>query len=118
MAKKKPSDRKKASIVRSSASEYLTFIAATGQGGVEVVYADEDVWLSQKMMGLLYDVKTHTINHHLKKIYTDHELAEESVIRKFRITADDGMDIVKGRHSLVCSCLRVNHPSTPEVPHG
>ena len=87
---KKKLDNKETSITRSSAVEYLTFLAAQGQGGVEVVYADEDIWLTQKMMGVLYDVKTHTINHHLKKIFADNELREDSVIRKFRITAADG----------------------------
>jgi len=76
--------------IRSSAAEYLTFIAASGEGGVEAVYADEDIWLSQKMMGMLYDVETHTINYHLKKIFVDDELEESTVIRKFRITAKDG----------------------------
>ncbi|MCF6311795.1 MAG: virulence RhuM family protein [Verrucomicrobiales bacterium] len=78
------------SLVRSSAAEYLTFIAASGAGGVEAVYADEDVWLSQKMMGQLYDVNVRTVNEHLKKIFADSELHEDSVIRKFRITATDG----------------------------
>ena len=74
------------SLVRSSAAEYLTFVAASGSGGVEAVYADESIWLSQKMMGLLYDVETQTINYHLKKIFADNELQEASVIRNFRIT--------------------------------
>ncbi len=78
------------SMVRSSAAEYLTFVAASGKGGVEAVYADENVWLTQKMMGLLYDVETHTINYHLKKVFSDSELEEDSVIRNFRITAADG----------------------------
>ena len=96
MSKKKPTrgshDPKKTevSLVRSSAAEYLTFVAASGQGSVEAVYADENVWLTQKMMGLLYDVETHTINYHLKKILEDSELQEDSVIRNFRITAADG----------------------------
>lgn len=77
-------------LIRSSAAEYLTFVAASGQGGVEAVYADENVWLSQKMMGQLYGVETHTINYHLKKVFADSELQEESVIRNFRITAADG----------------------------
>lgn len=76
--------------IRSSAAEYLTFVAAGGEAGIEAVYADEDVWLSQKMMGELYKVETHTINYHLKKIFSDSELEEGSVIRKFRITASDG----------------------------
>ena len=83
-------EKKETSIVRSSAAEYLTFVAATGEGGVEAVYADENIWLSQKMMGVLYDVNVRTVNEHLKKIFSDSELQEDSVIRKFRITAADG----------------------------
>jgi hypothetical protein len=78
------------SVVRSSAAEYLTFVAASGQGGVEAVYADENVWLTQKMLGLLYDVDVRTISYHLKKVFADHELEENSVIQYFRITAADG----------------------------
>ena len=85
MSKKK----KSAPTIRSSAAEYLSFVAASGEGGIEAIYADEDVWLSQKMMGVLYDVETHTINYHLKKIFSDSELVENSVIRNFRITAQD-----------------------------
>lgn len=77
-------------IVRSSAAEYLTFVAATGESDVNVIYADENIWLSQKMMGTLYKIETHTINYHLKKIFSDRELDENSVIRNFRITARDG----------------------------
>jgi len=76
--------------IRSSAAEYLTFVAASGEGGVEAAYADENIWLTQKMMGVLYDVETNTINYHLKKVFSDSELEQESVIRKFRITASDG----------------------------
>jgi len=78
------------SLVRSSAAEYLTFVAASGQGGVEAVYADENIWITQKMMAALYNVETHTINYHLKKVFSDSELQEDSVIRNFRITAADG----------------------------
>jgi hypothetical protein len=77
-------------LVRSSAAEYLTFVAAGGHGGVEAVYADENVWITQKMMGLLYDVDVRTINYHLKKVFSDSELEEDSVIRNIRITAADG----------------------------
>jgi len=84
------SGKKETPIVRSSAAEYLTFVAASGQGGVEAVYADENIWLTQKMMGVLYDVETHTVNYHLKKVFSDSELEEDSVIRNFRITAADG----------------------------
>ena len=88
------------SLVRSSAAEYLTFVAASGQGGVEAFYADENVWLSQKMMGLLYDVETHTVNYHLKKVFADSELQEDSVIRNFRITAADGKTYDTQHYSL------------------
>jgi len=84
------SKKKSVSLVRSSAAEYLTFVAATGEGGVEAIYADENVWLSQKMLAQLYNVEVNTINYHLKKVFEDNELQEESVIRIFRITANDG----------------------------
>ena len=87
-------------IIRSSSAEYLTFIAATGDGGVEAIYADENIWLSQKMMGELYNVETHTINYHLKKIFLDSELDENSVIRKFRITASDSKNYNTKHYSL------------------
>lgn len=77
-------------FIRSSTAEYLTFIAATGEGGVDAIYADENVWLSQKMMATLYNVNVRTVNEHLKKIFSDNELQEDSVIRNFRITASDG----------------------------
>ncbi|GAB2025054.1 virulence RhuM family protein [Lactovum odontotermitis] len=86
----KKKDKNEISIIRSSVAEYLTYIGATGDDGVEVVFADENVWLTQKMMGVLYDVESHTINYHLKKIFSDTELDENSVTRKFRITAKDG----------------------------
>jgi hypothetical protein len=81
---------KKEISIRSSAAEYLTFVAAGGNGGVDAVYADENIWLTQRMLGLLYDVETHTINYHLKKVFADSELEETAVIRNFRITASDG----------------------------
>jgi hypothetical protein len=75
-------------------------VAASGQGGVEAVYTDENVWLSQKMMGLLYDVETHTVNYHLKKVFDDAELEAGSVIRNFRITAVDGKTYDTQHYSL------------------
>lgn len=77
-------------MVRASVAEYLTFVTATGESNIQSLYADENVWLSQKMMGLLYDVDVRTINYHLQKIFSDNELDEKSVIQDFRITADDG----------------------------
>lgn len=80
----------KKSLVRSSSAEYLTFIAATSEGGVDAIYADEKNWLTQKMMGALYNVETHTVNYHLKKTFSNGELHKKSVIRKYWITTTDG----------------------------
>lgn len=89
------------SILRSSAAEYLTFLTATGQSDVNAIYADENVWLSQKMMGLLYDVEANTINYHLQKAFKDGELDKNSVTRIFRITASDGIDKEMHEHFAV-----------------
>ena len=88
MAKKKT----KEITIRSSAAEYLTFVAANGddKNSVEVRYEDENIWITQKMLAVLYDVDVRTINYHIKKIFDDSELEEASVIRNFRITAADG----------------------------
>jgi hypothetical protein len=100
-------------IVRSSAAEYLTFIAAHGDGGVEAIYADENIWLTQKMMGVLYKVETHTINYHLKKIFADSELQENSVIRNFRITASDGKTY-KTKHYNLSATIAVGYKVNSE----
>ncbi len=78
--------------IRSSTAEYLTYVASTGnqQDSIEMRYEDENIWLTQKMMATLYDVDVRTINYHIKRIFSDSELQEDSVIRKFRITATDG----------------------------
>lgn len=98
-------------LVRSSAAEYLTFIAATGQGDVEAVYADENVWLTQKMMAQLYDVDVRTVNYHLKKVFSDSELQADSVIQNFRITAPDGKSYDTQHYSpaaIIAVSYRVN----------
>ena len=78
--------------IRSSAAEYLTFIAATGddKNSVEVRYEDENIWITQKMLAVLYEVETNTINYHIKKIFDDLELSEVATIRKFRIVQTEG----------------------------
>ena len=78
--------------IRSSAAEMLTYVASTGDphGSIEIRYEDENIWLTQKTMAQLYDVSVKTINYHIKKVFDDSELSEDSVIRKFRITATDG----------------------------
>lgn len=88
--------------IRSSAAEVLTYVASTGdpQGSIEIRYEDENIWLTQKTMAQLYDVSVKTINYHIKKIFDDSELSEDSVIRKFRITADDGKTYNTNHYSL------------------
>lgn len=88
--------------IRSSAAEYLTYVASVGeqQDSIEMRYEDENIWLTQKMMALLYNVGTNTINYHIKKVFGDSELQENSVIRKFRITAADGKSYSTNHYSL------------------
>ena len=78
--------------IRSSAAEYLTYAASVGdqQDSIEMRYEDENIWLTQKMMATLYDVDVRTINEHIKKIYSDSELEEDSTIRNFRIVQTEG----------------------------
>ena len=78
--------------IRSSAAEYLTYVASIGdqQDSIEMRYEDENIWLTQKMMATLYDVDVRTINEHIKKIYSDSELEEEATIRNFRIVQTEG----------------------------
>jgi hypothetical protein len=98
MSKKKPTSgdhaKKKAevSLVRSSAAEYLTFVATGGnsEASVEMRYEDENIWLTQKMMAALYDVSIPAINQHLKHVFSDNELEESSVVKQYLTTASDG----------------------------
>ena len=123
MSKKKTTpngrDKKKpaVSLVRSSAAEYLTFVAASGQGGVEAVYANENVWLTQKMMGLLYDVDVRTISYHLKNVFADRELEENSVkilllifapifVSSYKKTITKQFDILKDQCEKGCAIIK------------
>ena len=95
-------------LIRSSAAEYLTFVAATGdtQQSFEMRYEDENIWLTQKMMATLYDVDVRTVNDHIKKIYSDSELEESATIRKFRIVQTEGTRQVN---------REVNHYNLPMI---
>lgn len=83
---------KQEQAIRSSAAEYLTFVAATGDSteSMEMRYEDENIWLTQKMMSALYDVDVRTINEHIQNIYAYAELTEETTIRNFRIVQTEG----------------------------
>lgn len=84
--------KKQEITICSSAAEYLTFVAATGDNptSVEMRYEDENIWLTQKLMATLYDVEVNTINEHIKKIFSDNELNEDATIRKCRIVQNEG----------------------------
>lgn len=86
-------EKKKEEVtIHSSAAEYLTYVASVGgeESSIEMRYEDENIWLTQKMMAVLYDVSIPTINEHIKKIYSDSKLVEGATIRKFRIVQNEG----------------------------
>ena len=84
--------KKQEITIRSSAAEYLTFVAATGenQDNIEMRYEDENIWLTQKMLATLYDVSVPAINQHIKKIFADNELESEATIKKYLIVQTEG----------------------------
>ena len=71
-------------------NQLIFYTTPQGNLKVEVVFEDESFWLSQKRIASLFDVDVRTVNEHLKNIFSSGELTEDSVIRNFRITADDG----------------------------
>ena len=92
----------KLDIVKSSAAEYLTYVSAIGDSAnsIEIRYENENIWLTQKMMSVLYDVSVAAINQHLKKIFDDKELSENSVIKYYLITANDGKNYKTKHYNL------------------
>lgn len=88
--------------IRSSAAEYLTYVAAVGgsEQSLEMRYENENVWLTQKMMAELYGVSVPAINQHIKNILEDGELIENSVIKKYLITANDGKKYQANHYNL------------------
>lgn len=78
--------------IRSSAAEYLTYVASIGEqsDSIEMRYEDENIWLTQKMMATLYDISVAAINQHIKKVYEDSELEQESTIKKYLIVQTEG----------------------------
>lgn len=88
--------------IRSSAAEYLTYVSAIGgsEQSVEMRYENENVWLTQKMMAELYGVSVPAINQHIKNILEDGELTENSVIKKYLITANDGKNYQANHYNL------------------
>lgn len=77
-------------LIRNSTAEFLIFTGQNGGQNIEARYEDETIWLSQKLMALLFDVDVRTVNEHLKNIYDQGELVREATIRKFRIVQTEG----------------------------
>lgn len=78
--------------LRSSAAEYLTFVASTGDSdeSYEMRYEDENIWLTQKMMAALYDVSKQAISQHIRRIYDDGELVPEATVKKYLTVQTEG----------------------------
>ncbi len=101
-------NKKNQITIRSSAAEYLTFVASTSADNenLEIRYEDENLWLTQKLMSKLYGVEVNTINYHIKKIFSDNELEENPTIRKFRIVQIEGLrevtrEVEQYNHSMI-----------------
>ena len=82
-------------MIRNSTAEFLIFQAQAKEDSIEVKFADDTVWLSQKMLGKLFDVHIATINEHLKNIYENHELDKKATIRNFLIVQKEGNREIK-----------------------
>lgn len=85
-------NKKSEITIHSSAAEYLTYVASIGDqaDSFEMRYENENIWLTQKKIAMLYDVSLPTINEHIKRIYEDVELTEKVTIRKYRIVQTEG----------------------------
>jgi len=124
MSKNKPTAGRRSkktttvSLVRSSAAEYLTFVAAGGnsEASVEMRYEDENIWLTQRMMAVLYDVSVPAINQHLKRIFSDNELVESSVVKQYLTTAADGKGYQTKHYSLQAIIQQSSYGYTPPPP--
>lgn len=86
-------------MIKHDSGQFLVFTAEAGEG-IEVRYQDGTIWLTQKLMAQLFDVDVRTISEHLGNIFVSEELQENSVIRKFRITASDGKSYVTKHYNL------------------
>ena len=120
-----PKKKENEITIHSSAAEYLTYVAASGDNpqSFEMRYEDENIWLTQKMMAALYDVDVRTINYHILKVFEDSELEEESTIRNFRIVQNEGARHVSREIShcnlqmIIAVGFKVNNERGPYV-HG
>lgn len=111
-------NKKNEVTVRSGAAEYLTYVASVGgqTESMEMRYEDENVWLTQKMMAELYGVSVPAVNQHLKTVFSDGELVENAVIKKYLITAADGKRYNTKHYNLqaiIAVGFKVNNEMSP-----
>ena len=102
MAKKQKKVNLELEPQKSSAAQFLTYIASTGSGGekYEIRYQDENIWMSQKMLAAVYGVEVPNIAYHLRKLFADAELDKSAVIKEILITADDGKRYAVNHYNL------------------
>lgn len=76
--------------IRNSTAEFLIFTGQAGENTIEVRLAEKSVWLTQKLMGILFEVSFKTINEHLINLFDQKEISREATIRNFRIVQKEG----------------------------
>ncbi|MFQ7087619.1 MAG: virulence RhuM family protein [Bacteroides sp.] len=86
--------------IRNSTAEFLTFVAAGKEKGIQVLYKNETIWATQKAMATLFDCSTDNISLHLKNIFKTGELIEDSVTEKSSVTAADGKNYITKIYNL------------------
>ena len=80
----------KTANIRNSTAEFLIFTGQAGENSIEVRVADETVWLTQKLMAILFEVSVKTINEHLINLFSQREIRKDATIRNFRIVQKEG----------------------------
>ena len=93
-------DKKKKIQIRNSTAEFLIFSNQKGQDGIEVRFEKDTIWLSQKLMAVLFDCSSDNISLHLKNIFKSGELDENSVVEDFSVTASDGKNYKTKHYNL------------------
>lgn len=103
--------------IRNSTAEFLIFTSQSGKDGIEVRFENETIWLSQKLMAVLFDCSTDNISLHLKNIFKSGELEENSVAEEFSVTATDGKNY-KTKHYNLDAVISVGYRVNSEERHN
>lgn len=104
--------------IRNSANDFLVFAKENGGDGVDVLVADENVWLTQKSLCVLYDAAKSSVSEHLSAIFASGELDEHSVVWKFRTTASDGKQYTQKYYNLqaiIAVGFKINEENTEQI---